>query len=638
MVVVTACGLAAVAFGFSIAQWHAAGARAPILEKTLKNAIVEGIVDEITLTARGYRIVVEVAALGRLAREEIPHRLRISIASDIADLSTGDSIRLRATVSPPPSPAMPGAYDFQRHAWFAGLGGVGYATGRIARLDRADEPAGIGRRLGRGIAAMRAVVQQRIIDALPEPARAVALAMVTGDRHAVPDDVAQAMRDSGLAHLLAISGLHLGLVAGFVFFVARGGLALIPVIALRQPIKKWAAAAAIVVAFGYLLLAGAPVPTQRAFIMTGLVLLAIIVDRVGISMRLVGWAAVVVLAISPQALTGASFQMSFGAVVALVAAYEVVGGRLRARAGSSSVARQIGIYVAGVALTSLIAGLATAPFALFHFDRLALYGLAANIVAVPIAALWVMPCAVAAALLMPFGIEAVALVPMGWGLDAIIAVAGTVAAWPGAAMILPRLPLAGLVMIVLGGLWLAIWRRSWRFAGLAGILAGVWTIGSAKPPDILVSGDGRLFGFVAADTLYVSSARTDPFARNIWAHRVGTADWRAFGPDAEPEQASPVRCDGLGCIARVRERTVALSTDARSLAEDCRSAEVIVASVPVPRGCDRPQIVIDRFDLWRDGAHAIWLDETGSEISVRTANGVRGDRPWVPQRPRQKGQ
>jgi competence protein ComEC len=459
------------------------------------------------------------------------------------------------------------------------------------------------------------------------------MALITGERGAVPEDVTQAMRDSGLAHLLAISGLHLGLVAGFVFLLVRGGLALVPAIALRRPIKKWAAAAAIVAAFGYLLLAGAPVPTQRAFVMTGLVLLAVMIDRVGVSMRLVGWAALVVLVLQPEALPGPSFQMSFAAVIALVAAYEIIGNRFRPLVGQAGPIRRLALYFVGIALTSLVAGLATAPFALFHFDRLALYGLAANMVAVPIAALWVMPCAVAALLLMPLGLEFAALMPMGWGLDAIVVVAETVAAWPGAIQRIPQLPLAGLLLIVAGGLWLTIWQRRWRLIGVPAIVAGLATAGLVRSPDILVTGDGRLMAFRAGDTLYVSSAQVQPFVREVWVHRTGVAHWTTFEAAARGEGTVPVGCDPLGCVARIDGRTVAFVRDPRAFDDDCRTAEIVLASIPVRAACRGPRTVIDRFDLWRAGAHALWLEAgKGGVATVRTVNRTRGDRPWVPAR------
>jgi competence protein ComEC len=320
--------------------------------------------------------------------------------------------------------------------------------------------------------------------------------------------------------------------------------------------------------------------------------------------------------------------MSFAAVVALVATYELVGNRLRPYAGRGGTLRRLSLYFAGVALTSLVAGLATTPFALFHFDRFALYGLAANMIAVPIAALWVMPCAVAALLLMPLGLEVLALAPMGWGLDVIAAIAQAVAGWPGAVQRIPSLPLAGLLLVVVGGLWLTIWQRAWRLAGVPLIILGLAAAGLAKPPDILVTGDGRLAGFRDGATLYVSSAQTQPFARDVWMHRIGARDWSGF--DAA---SSPADCDDIGCLVRLRGYIIAFVFDPRALEEDCRNADIVVAAVPVRRACSQPRIVLDWFDLWRGGAHALWLDVDGS-VAVRSVNGQRGDRPWVPARGR----
>jgi len=312
---------------------------------------------------------------------------------------------------------------------------------------------------------------------------------MTGERSAIPVPVMQAIRDSGLAHLLAISGLHIGLVAGILFISVRALLALVGPWALRYPIKKWAAASAIAGALAYALIAGSTVPTQRAFLMVGLVLLAVMLDRRGLSIRLVAWAALAILILQPESLLGPSFQMSFAAVTALIASYEVISEHRRYYDyGASSVPpwlRKAGIYLAGVALTTLIAGLATAPFAVFHFNRFADYGLAANLLAVPVTAMWVMPWAVMTFLLMPFGMEGLGLTPMGWGVDVIIKVAETVAGWDGAVTLVPAMPVAALVAMVLGGLWLALWRRRWRALGLGGLYAGVWLAVMAVPPTAL---------------------------------------------------------------------------------------------------------------------------------------------------------
>jgi competence protein ComEC len=315
----------------------------------------------------------------------------------------------------------------------------------------------------------------------------VAAVRPAGKRGAIAEEVKQAFRDSGLSHLLAIAGLHLGLVGAFVFFAVRGGLALIPPIALRYPIKKLAAGVTLLVLACYLLLSGAAIPTQRAFVMNGLVFGAIIIDRLRISMRVCAIAAAVVLVVEPASLVGVSFQMSFGAVVALIAVYETYGARLGRLLHSRSISGRILGYCGGVVVTTVVATLGTYPFSIYHFHHLALYSPLANVIAVPLSAMWTLPWGVVTCLLMPFGLEWLALVPMGWGIDVTIWVAQHVSALPGDVWGMPRLPAEGLLLISLGGLWLCLWRGPWRRWGVVAIAAGFAGMMLTRPPDILIA-------------------------------------------------------------------------------------------------------------------------------------------------------
>jgi competence protein ComEC len=470
------------------------------------------------------------------------------------------------------------------------------------------------------------------LDALPDARGALAAALMTGERGAIPESVIQAMRDSGLAHLLAISGLHMGLVAGLLFFALRALMALVPALALRQPIKKWAAAVAVCGAFAYLCLVGAPVPTQRAFLMVSIVLLAVILDRSALSLRLVAWAAFAVLLIAPESLLSASFQMSFAAVTALVAGYEALGARGRRAVAEHGPAARLALYLGGVALTSVIAIAATAPFAVYHFNRLAWYGLAANLVAVPLTGFWIMPWALLAFALLPFGLEALALTPMGWGLGAVIAVAETIAGLPGAVQPVRALPAAGLLLVVAGGLWLCLWWRPWRLAGPVLILAGLSGAALVTPPDLLASGDGRLLAVRGADgALWLSSVRRARFTAETWLRRAGLAEAEAWPRDATAAAGGALSCDPLGCIYRAKGQVVALALDGRALDEDCRNATVLISLEPLSRrACPGPRVLIDRFDLWRGGSHALWLSPAGPR--VETVAAARGRRPWVRRR------
>ena len=442
-------------------------ARAPPLDKRIGQASIEGRVVAASALPSGIRLLLEDVAIRGRDERALPRRVRITVRASGATAAPGDQVRVRAVLMPPPGPALPGAFDFQRKAFFDGLGAVGYAVGRIQLVEARSQST-----IGDRVARLRQAISARVRASLPGSAGAIAATLMTGDRGAIAARDLAAMRDSGLAHLLAISGLHIGLIAAILFFTVRGLLALAPRVALNYPIKKWAAAAAMLGAFAYLLITGLTIPTQRAFLMTSIVLLAVILDRSVISMGLVAWAAAVVLLLSPESLLGPSFQMSFAAVVALIAAYEVCRAPMIDWLGGGGIGRRVLLYFMGIGLTTLVAGLATTPFAIFHFNRFVAFGLAANLVAVPVMALWIMPWAMLAYVLMPFGLERLALVPMGTGIDLVLGVAHTVAAWPGAVWLLPPMPTVGLVLVALGGLWLCLWRRAWRLAGIAGIAMG----------------------------------------------------------------------------------------------------------------------------------------------------------------------
>jgi competence protein ComEC len=370
--------------------------------------------------------------------------------------------------------------------------------------------------------------------------------------------------------------------------------------------------------------------------MTGIVLVAVLLDRTAISLRLVAWAAMAVLLIQPESLMGPSFQMSFAAVLSLVAVYEALRGPLRRWRGGGGVGRGLALYLFALALSTLIAGTATGLIALHHFGRVSSYGLVANMIAVPLAGFWIMPWGVLACVLMPFGLEAWALAPMGWGIDLLLDAARMVAAWPGASVQLPAMPAWGLALVAVGGIWLCLWRGRLRWAGVAGLLAGLLSVPLTAQPDVLINGDGRLVGVRTANGgLSLSSLRAETFAARIWLERSGDARAARW-----PETISAdgrLRCDALGCLYRARGRTVALARDARAYADDCVPGAIVVSTEPVRWHCRAAATVVDRFDLWRNGAYALWITKDGVDVlSVRQA---RGDRLWTrapPDRPGKK--
>jgi competence protein ComEC len=412
----------------------------------------------------------------------------------------------------------------------------------------------------------------------------------------------------------------------------RYGIALVPPLALRIDAKKVAAVLALMAALFYTALAGAPVPAQRACAMAAFALLAILLDRTALSLRLVAWSAVIVLLVAPESLPGASFQMSFAAVVALIAGWESAAPWRRRLHERAEVSRHRWIWRLGAALgasllTTLIASIATGAFAAYHFNRLSLLGVVANLLGVPLTGFWIMPWGLLAMLLMPFGLEAVALVPMGWGVDVLNAIAFRVAAWPDAAMLVPSLPGASLWLLTAGGLWLCLWRRRWRYAGLPVAAIGLM-LGPPPAPDLLMSEDGRVLGLRdERGVVHVASARLDRYVTESWARRQGQDGARRWTVSAD-EQAAGLGCSTGLCRWRKGPWRVALVSDEKRLAEACGSADIVLSTVDAQARCRGPRLVIDRRDAWKDGAHALWLDDLG--VRRETANARRGDRPWVP--------
>ncbi len=615
-VLVIAVGL--VALGFQAAVERSVAVAGPILAEPTGTVALSGRIAEIEPQEDGQRIVLDHLSInGALV---VPDRVRLHLAAAI-ELRAGGRIALDAALFPPPSPAAPGAFDFARQAWFARIGAVGYALSTPRQLDRDDGASWWERcRLAHG--DLRHRLTMRIVGAidkagLPPGIGAVAAALITAERGPVAPETLQAFRDAGLAHILVIAGMHLSMVAGLVFVGLRAALAAIPPLALRLDIKKVTAAGALAVTFCYLVVSGGPVPTQRAFIMNAIVLLALLCDREAISPRSITWAAIFVLLREPEALLGASFQLSFAAVYGLIAAYEAIGPKMvvwRRRLGG------VVLYVGGILLTTQVAGTATAFYTAFHFDRFATYGLLGNLLAVPLVGFWVMPSALLAFLLMPFGCDGFGWRLMGLGLLKVSAIAHWVAGLPGATADLPAIPVSALVVFTAGGLWLCLWRTGWRLFGLIGMAAAVAVWMHARPPDLLVDGAGRLIA-VRDDRgrLALSSSRAARHSREAWLRQAGQGDEVRLWRDEPP---SLISCDATFCRYHRRGWTVAIL---RTAAAACPAADLIVAPAADHLAC--PGRGIDGADVARFGTIAVWLGEAKG-LRIETVADWQGRRPW----------
>jgi competence protein ComEC len=625
----------ALAIGFVAAQTRVDMVDTRMVQET-GWATVTGLVRKVEARPGDHRITLSSIALTDTRIREAPSGIRVVVRGLEMVPATGARIRIKARIGPPSPPIAPGAFDFQRHAYFLGLGAVGFGAGDIEILaPNADDSPWWS-----GVDRVRSHVSTAVRKALGPDIGPIAAALLTGDRSGIPEPTLESLRRSGLAHLLAISGLHMALVVGTVLFGIRFGLAVIPGVALRWPTKKIAAGLALVAAAGYLLLAGAPVPTQRAFLMVGLVLIGQMLDRDALSLRMVALAAVVVLVPFPESLLGPSFQMSFAAVTALIAAYEGLRVWKARRMSREDVGiglvpaplRRFGGYFGGVALTSVIASAATAPIAAYHFQMVPLVGTIANLIAVPVTALVTMPAGVLALLLMPFGLEHIALLIMGYGIEATVWSAEEASAIPLAASGAPAAPAWAIAILALGALWMVIWRGPFRWAGLAGIGTAALAWGLVVPPSVVVSANADVVGVRFSDGAWaVSTDRRAGFVRDGWRTRWGKGDEIGFESiDSDSpgfgDLARQLTCDGMGCVYTINNRPVAILGTPESTAEDCPWASVVIVTVPVRTPCEGPDIVIDLNDIKALGAHSIWISSTG--VRLETVYDHVGKRPW----------
>ncbi len=644
--------LAAGGIGFAAAQ--VGTARALPLEPLPRRAVVvTGTVRALDLLPTGRRVTLGRLRFGPTAGAPATgpprrgRRIRLRLRdSDPAPVAVGDRIRVRALVRPPSPPAYPGGWDLQRGAFFADLAGYGFAIGPVARL--AHHPP-------RGIAGwvehLREAIAARCRAALPGARGAIAATLLTGTQTAIPEPDREAFRASGLAHLLAVAGLHIGIVMGLVFAAVRALLALCEYTALHWPTKPVAALAALAAGGGYMLLTGMHVPIERSFAMACLFTLAVVAGRPALSLRGLALAAAVLILLAPQEVPGVSFQMSFSAVLALIAGYEALRPWLHRLRGDGAWWRRAGLHLAALALTSLLAGTASAPYAAYHFGRVQLYFVPANMLAVPLTALWVMPAGLVALALMPLGAQGLALAPMGWGIGAILWVARTTAALPLAVVGVPPMPGWGLAVLSLGIAWLGLWRGRWRLAGIAAIALGAASPVLTRPADLLVAADAHLVAARVGEDMVIARGRgASRFTLDAWRNYWAGATPRPMPWDDTPrEAAAPIRCGAAGCLLRPRPGAQAawlaqgsggrLARIAARPGQDVPCVAVVVTVLARPSGTVRTEaggtrraacpapLVIDRAMVRRAGAIAVWLGH--HRVRLRSDRGTRGDRPWV---------
>ncbi len=622
-----ALAAAAVSAGFLTATAKQAWIAHPVLQAAAWNVEVAGFVEAREERERSDRIVVRVHRIAGTRLNQPPDRVRVSVRKGTAP-PVASFVEFKARLSPPLAPLRPGGYDFARNLYFQGIGASGFVLGRIRTVEPPVLP-GLRLRATATIDAMRDTLDRRIRSVLTGDRGAIASALLTGKRDAISSSVNDAMFISGLGHVLSISGYHMAVVAGLMFFVLRALFALTPASAGRFPVKKWAAAAALAAAAFYLVLSGAEVATQRSFIMIAIVLVGVMVDRPAITLRTLMVAAIIVLLLTPEAIVHPSFQMSFAATLALVAGYERGLSWMSAAAETPRGVR-IALWgvraIVGLVVVSTLAGFATTPFAAYHFHRLAPYGAVANLLAMPIVSAWVMPMGIAGVLAMPFGFDGLFWHAMGAGIDWMITVARFVAGLPGAVGRMASFGVAPLLLGSAGLVVLCLLKSPLRLAGaLLLAVASLWAVRTPQP-DVLISADAQTFAVRGADgRLAIVRSGSDTFAARQWL--AADADTRA---PTEADLGTGIRCDRAGCVGQLADgRSIALARSLEAFEEDCRRAVVVASARVAPANC--AALVIDRDVLQRSGAVA--LKRSGNGFEMTTVRPPGYDRPWAQARP-----
>lgn len=602
--------LVAVWIGFCLLPLHGLWFGTSMLTRPAYGLYEARVEEIVSATAESRRIVVSGLVPVADDRAVDIARARLVVPPE-PPLAPGDIIRARLRLAPVPGPILPGAFDGQFHAYFAGIGAYGNVTGDFALV-----AAGDGFNPTRVVEGLRMAIGSRIDAVLDGPSAAIGRAMVVGDQSAIDDETRELMAASGLAHIYSISGLHLSIVAGGMFFLLRLLLASVPATATRWPVKKIAAAGGIVAAVGYLLLAGgiANVPALRSTIMLGLIFGAVLAGRRALTMRNVAIAALAIIVIDPASVFRASFQLSFAAVVALIGIYEMPRSPAL---GNRRWGERLWATIWATAVTSFIAGTATLLFSAYHFQQTAPLGVLGNVLVLPVVSIIIMPFAVLSVLAMPLGAEAPFVMTMGWGIDRMVDGATLVARWSEGLTGNPLLTSLALMIGLAALAWFAFLNSWWRLLAPALAVPLVLLVGLDQRPDLLIADTTQAVALRTDAGLGLISGKGGSFATEVWSEHY-----------QEPiaETVDGLRCDSLGCIASTDRFSVAVIRNPAAFAEDCGLHALVIARVRAPASCGGGQ-VIDADALAAGGVHWLRWNEAAARFDIRAAI-PNLTRPW----------
>ena len=658
LVIISGC-LLSVMIGFTAAHIKTDIVHTPMVERETRPVMVEGIINhrEDQEGKKGTLLFLSDLKIENWVVDKTPKKIRITVRQK-TDVRAGDRIKFLAKLTPLSPPVAPDAYDFARHYYFESIGALGYALSPVIIISPHPSlpPQGgkesisipsplTGEGQGGGentseseiniklfLQNLRTSISNHIKTVVPEREAGIVSALMTGERAAIADEDWDALRASGLAHIISISGMHVVMMAVPVFFLIRLFLAMIPYVALRWPIKKMAAFVALLVCSLYVGLVVPSVPTTRALLMTGIGLIAIMLDRSPFSLRLVAFSAILVLIVAPESMWSVSFQMSFAAVTALVAIAEMMRPTVTRLYADAGWLRRGALFLGGTLLTSTIASIATAPFSLYHFGQMASYSVLANTLAVPISGLLIMPMVIVSFALMPFGIGDWALKIMGTGVNWLLDIARWTQDLSGSVITSPALPDLFLGAVTIAGLILILFRGRAKMIAVIPLCIAIISVMGNESPDILISNDAKIIAVKDDDKIYVSHLRREKFTLETWLKR-----WNGVDSDiiAFPRQGKinlqnnqSISCDPAVCRIELNGQHISFGNRPYELKQDCAWADIIISEARLPRNfCDEAQIkVMGYYDFKQSGAVSI---DVKDNVIIRTVSQQRGFRPWT---------
>ncbi len=615
------------ACGFLAAKARTLGVAAPVVWQRTTGTVEGWVVDVAGPGSGGGRLLIAPYRIDGLAPDRLPARVRLTVGPD-GLIGPGEAVRLRAIVGPPPDPASPGAYDFARDAFFQGVGGVGFTLDKPMIVAGPRPPAGLNVLMA--VNAARWSLARRMIDDMGVATGGIAVAMTTGhEAWLQPADV-QSMRDSGLTHILSISGVHMAIVGGFVFLLMRSLIALWPWLALRIPGKKVAAGGALFAVGVYLIVSGAPAPAVRSAVTLSVAFAAVLFDRRAVSLHALAVAALIVLVLQPEAVAQPGFQMSFAATAALIAMAEAWPHPVRELKVPWPIRLVQGAmgWLAVAIAASFVAGAATEPFAIQHFNRVSIYGLPANLLMEPLSTILIMPALAVGALMEAMGAGGDVLKVAGFGIHLLTQLSAAVAHWPVAAWIVPSAPDVALPIAFVGVLGLCLWRGRirWLFLPLA-LAVSIWP--RPAPPVAWIASDGGGAAITERDNSVFLRPDAKKFASDLWAKRRGLTEPK----DGEAVMQRHFDCNRLRCFPTAPDavRLSAWWTKRRPNADDldrlCAGADIVIFRAQAPPGWCPAAAVLTAADFDRGGSVEIYRAEQGWRYVW--ANDLRGARPWT---------